>query len=224
MACVSKSTEDLSHPQFFGVRHFTGFERANYESRVGFNGHTGELATAFGTRVFMCMYHKKFSVIPLTEHIPFPALVPRKLYEIKAAELALALRQFGAIFKPAGKMAWCGVNPHCGENGRIGNKEEFVVRSIDLLAKQGVSSRRSGFSRCGVYPARALAIFSRSRQLPRQGLIPFKALAGMAGVNTTLGLPRLRVSPDHGCCLRRPPQNSESQVCSRVCGLHLITH
>lgn len=164
---------------------------------VDFNGHTGELATAFGTRVFMCMYHKKFSVIPLTEHIPL-ALVPRKLYEIKAAELALALRQFGAIFKPAGKMAWCGVNPHCGENGRIGNEEEFVVRSIESLAKQGIIVE-GPVSADAVFTRHVLSQYSLVlANYHDQGLIPFKALAGMAGVNTTLGLPRLRVSPDHG--------------------------
>ncbi|WP_342612520.1 4-hydroxythreonine-4-phosphate dehydrogenase PdxA [Turneriella parva] len=164
---------------------------------VDFNGHTGELATAFGTRVFMCMYHKKFSVIPLTEHIPL-ALVPRKLYEVNITELASALRQFRAIFKPAGKTAWCGVNPHCGENGRIGNEEEFVVRSIDTLARQGVVVE-GPVSADAVFTKHVISQYSLVlANYHDQGLIPFKALAGMAGVNTTLGLPRLRVSPDHG--------------------------
>lgn len=164
---------------------------------VDFTGHTEHLAQAFGRRVFMCMYHPKFSVIPLTNHIPL-ATVSRKLYEVSVDELLQTLRQFSAIFAPKGKTAWCGLNPHCGENGRIGTEEEFIRRSVETLAHQGIPVEG---------PVSADAVFTRHvlknyslviANYHDQGLIPFKALAGMSGVNTTLGLPRLRVSPDHG--------------------------
>jgi 4-hydroxythreonine-4-phosphate dehydrogenase len=91
-----------------------------------------------------------------------------------------------------------GVNPHCGENGRIGNEEEFVVRSIETLAKQGCVVD-GPVSADAVFTKHVLSQYSLVlANYHDQGLIPFKALAGMAGVNTTLGLPRLRVSPDHG--------------------------
>jgi 4-hydroxythreonine-4-phosphate dehydrogenase len=164
---------------------------------VEFTGHTEELAAAFQKKVFMCMYHKKFSVIPLTNHIPL-AQVSRKLYEVSTDDLGQALQQFTAIFQPKGKIAWCGVNPHCGENGRIGNEEEFVRRGIELLAKKGVPID-GPISADAVFTKRVLENYSLVlANYHDQGLIPFKALAGMAGVNTTLGLPRLRVSPDHG--------------------------
>ena len=167
------------------------------KSGVDFTGHTEQLAAAFACKVFMCMFHKSFSVIPLTNHIPL-AQVPRKLYEVSLQDLASALRLFRAIFQPKGKTAWCGLNPHCGENGRIGTEEEFIRRGIESLAKSGVVVDG---------PVSADAVFTRHMienyslvlaNYHDQGLIPFKALAGMAGVNTTLGLPRLRVSPDHG--------------------------
>lgn len=164
---------------------------------IEFTGHTEELAAAFQTKVFMCMYHKKFSVVPLTNHIPL-AQVSRKLYEVPLEDLAGVLHQFNAIFQPKGKTAWCGVNPHCGENGRIGNEEEFVRRGIDLIAKKGVSID-GPISADAVFTKHVLGNYSLVlANYHDQGLIPFKSLAGMAGVNTTLGLPRLRVSPDHG--------------------------
>lgn len=173
---------------------------------VDFTGHTEELAAAFQTKVFMCMYHRRFSVIPLTNHIAL-ANVSRKLYEVSLGDLSDALRQFNEIFKPKGKTAWCGVNPHCGENGKIGNEEEFVRRGIELLAKNRLTVEG---------PVSADAVFTRDvlknyslvlANYHDQGLIPFKALAGMAGVNTTLGLPRLRVSPDHGTAFSKVATN-----------------
>ncbi|GAB4427694.1 MAG: 4-hydroxythreonine-4-phosphate dehydrogenase PdxA [Turneriella sp.] len=164
---------------------------------VDFTGHTEQLAQAFGRRVFMCMYHAKFSVIPLTNHIPL-ATVPRKLYELPAEELLQALRQFNAIFKPKGKIAWCGLNPHCGENGRVGTEEEFIRRTIETLNTKSMPID-GPISADAVFTKHVLKAYSLViANYHDQGLIPFKSLNGMAGVNTTLGLPRLRVSPDHG--------------------------
>ena len=169
---------------------------------IDFTGHTEQLAQAFGCKVFMCMYHAKFSVIPLTNHIPL-ATVPRKLYELQTEELLQALRQFNAIFKPKGRIAWCGLNPHCGENGRVGTEEEFIRRTIAALGEKALMIDG---------PVSADAVFTRQvlknyslviANYHDQGLIPFKSLHGMAGVNTTLGLPRLRVSPDHGTAYRQ---------------------
>jgi 4-hydroxythreonine-4-phosphate dehydrogenase len=169
---------------------------------VEFTGHTEQLAQGFGRKVFMCMYHPKFSVIPLTNHIPL-ATVPRKLYELPADELLQALRQFNAIFKPRGKIAWCGLNPHCGENGRVGNEEEFIRRTIDALTAKSMPID-GPISADAVFTKHVLKAYSLViANYHDQGLIPFKALNGMAGVNTTLGLPRLRVSPDHGTAFSR---------------------
>lgn len=164
---------------------------------VDFTGHTEQLAQAFGRRVFMCLYHKKFSVIPLTNHIPL-ATVPRKLYELPAEALLQALRQHNAIFKPKSKIAWCGLNPHCGENGRVGTEEEFIRRTIESLTAKGMPID-GPISADAVFTKHVLKAYSLViANYHDQGLIPFKSLNGMAGVNTTLGLPRLRVSPDHG--------------------------
>lgn len=186
----------LAHPQSSLVTLPVSKELI-MKAGVDFTGHTEELARAFGCKVFMCMYHKKFSVIPLTNHIPL-AVVPRKLYEVSIADLARALRQFAAIFRPKRKIAWCGFNPHCGENGKIGNEEEFIRKAIAALANEQISVE-GPISADAVFTPKLLGEFSLViANYHDQGLIPFKALAGMAGVNTTLGLPRLRVSPDHG--------------------------
>lgn len=173
---------------------------------VDFTGHTEELAAAFRKKVFMCMYHRRFSVIPLTNHIAL-GNVPRKLYEVSVDELAQAVQQFTAIFKPKGGTAWCGVNPHCGENGKIGTEEEFIRRGIESLSRKGIAVA-GPVSADAVFTKHVLKNYSLVlANYHDQGLIPFKALAGMAGVNTTLGLPRLRVSPDHGTAFSQTAAN-----------------
>ncbi|MCS6972421.1 MAG: 4-hydroxythreonine-4-phosphate dehydrogenase PdxA, partial [Leptospiraceae bacterium] len=168
---------------------------------VDFTGHTEELAKAFGVSAFMCMYHPRFSVIPLTNHIPLGS-VPRRVLELSVSELARALQQFRLVFRPKRRFAWCGLNPHCGENGRIGNEEQFIRRAIAELNEKQIPVDG---------PISADAIFTKKElehyslviaNYHDQGLIPFKALNGLKGVNTTLGLPRLRVSPDHGPAYR----------------------
>jgi 4-hydroxythreonine-4-phosphate dehydrogenase len=95
------------------------------------------------------------------------------------------------------------VNPHCGENGRIGTEEEFVRRGIEVLAKKGVPVD-GPISADAVFTKHVLAGYALVlANYHDQGLIPFKAMAGMAGVNTTLGLKRLRVSPDHGTAFQQ---------------------
>ncbi|MBV6493390.1 MAG: 4-hydroxythreonine-4-phosphate dehydrogenase [Turneriella sp.] len=164
---------------------------------INFTGHTEELAAAFQKNVFMCMYHKSFSVIPLTNHIAL-SQVPRKLYEVPLEPLAESIRQYTAIFAPKKKFAWCGVNPHCGENGRIGTEDEFVRRGVDFFAQKSILVD-GPISADAVFTKKVLNNYSLVlANYHDQGLIPFKALAGLSGVNTTLGLPRLRVSPDHG--------------------------
>ena len=164
---------------------------------IDFTGHTEQLAKTFSTSVFMCMYHPSFSVIPLTNHVAL-SRVPRLLYEMNTDALKKALRQFDKIFTPKKKYAWTGLNPHAGENGRIGNEEDFIKKNLEDFMKAGIPIDG---------PVSADAAFTKNirsqyslfiTNYHDQGLIPFKALHGMKGVNTTLNLPQLRVSPDHG--------------------------
>lgn len=100
---------------------------------------------------------------------------------------------------PDVRIAVAGLNPHAGEGGLFGQEEIEVLRPAVELA------RSDGLEVSG--PHAPDTVFMRARQgefdvvvamYHDQGLIPVKLLGLEHGVNTTLGLPMVRTSPDHG--------------------------
>ena len=97
------------------------------------------------------------------------------------------------------RIAVAGLNPHAGEGGLFGREEiEHIVPAIGRAVALGLNVG-------GPYPPDT--VFMRARQghfdvvvamYHDQGLIPVKLLGVEHGVNTTLGLPLVRTSPDHG--------------------------
>jgi 4-hydroxythreonine-4-phosphate dehydrogenase len=97
------------------------------------------------------------------------------------------------------RIAVAGLNPHAGEGGLFGREEiESIAPAIELARLDGIAA--SG-------PHAPDTVFMRARQgafdvvvamYHDQGLIPVKLLGLEHGVNTTLGLPFVRTSPDHG--------------------------
>lgn len=167
------------------------------KSGISFSGHTEELAEAYGVKVFMCMYAPGLSVIPLTNHIPLMR-VGGALREVDFNALADSLTFFQEMFRPKKGIAMSGLNPHAGEDGAIGKEEFFLKEKLTQMKERALDID-------GPWPADALFSPQTRKQYALaivhyhdQGLIPFKALFGTKGLNITLGLPQLRVSPDHG--------------------------
>ncbi len=97
------------------------------------------------------------------------------------------------------RIAVAGLNPHAGEGGLFGREE------IEVIAPAVAQARKAGIEASG--PHAPDTVFMRARQgdfdvvvamYHDQGLIPVKLLGLEHGVNTTLGLPFVRTSPDHG--------------------------
>lgn len=97
------------------------------------------------------------------------------------------------------RIAVAGLNPHAGEGGLFGREE------IDTIAPAIAQARLEGYNASG--PHAPDTVFMRARRgefdvvvamYHDQGLIPVKYLGLEHGVNTTLGLPFVRTSPDHG--------------------------
>lgn len=108
-----------------------------------------------------------------------------------------ALRRDFGVTSP--RIALCGLNPHAGENGRIGREEiEIINPAAAILRAEGwdVTDARSADA---LFHEEARAGYDAAIALYHdQGLIPLKALHFWDGVNITLGLPIVRTSPDHG--------------------------
>lgn len=138
--------------------------------------------------------------VPLTVHCSLadvPGMISVNLIRHKARILSNALRQDFGIATP--RIAVCGLNPHAGEEGRMGGEEaQIIAPAIAALQEEGIAAT-------GPHPADA--IFARRARetydavlamYHDQALIPVKALDFDEGVNVTLGLPIVRTSPDHG--------------------------
>jgi 4-hydroxythreonine-4-phosphate dehydrogenase len=177
-----------------------------YEAGFEFPGHTEYLAHLAagqgGTvpRPVMMIWCEELSVVPATIHVPLkevPALLSTDLIvetgRIVARELA---RRFG-IARP--RLAICALNPHAGEDGRLGREEIEIIRpAIARLVKEGIAAG-------GPHPADTLFHPEARRRhdvvigmYHDQVLAPIKAIAFDRAVNVTLGLPFVRTSPDHG--------------------------
>lgn len=165
-----------------------------------FRGHTEYLAARFDRDVLMLMHGQNFSVIPLTVHVALahvPGLLRQRLVDPTIPRLLEELAAGPAY--TGQRFAMCGLNPHCGDGGLFGTEDqEFIGDWCTALRERGIPLD-------GPLPADTLftdGVRQRYRLILScyhdQGLIPFKALEGHAGVNATIGLPIPRTSPDHG--------------------------
>jgi 4-hydroxythreonine-4-phosphate dehydrogenase len=139
-------------------------------------------------------------VVPITVHVPLvdvPSLISQELIVAKARVTARGLHRNFGIEKP--RLAFAGLNPHAGESGAIGREEiEILMPAIDQLRAEGIDAV-GPFAADTMFHARARAGYDAALCLYHdQALIPIKTLHFDDGVNTTLGLPIVRTSPDHG--------------------------
>jgi 4-hydroxythreonine-4-phosphate dehydrogenase len=108
-----------------------------------------------------------------------------------------ALRTDFGIASP--RLAFTGLNPHAGENGTIGREEIDIINpAAETLRAAGIDisdARSADTVFAESLDGRFDAVIAMTHD---QGLIPVKTLDMWGGVNTTLGLPIVRTSPDHG--------------------------
>lgn len=171
-----------------------------WAKRAGFSyeGHTEYLAQVFRVKNFaMMMYSEKLKIVLLTTHIPLSSVAGLITKELIDSKLKLIFDEFKRLFKVKPKIGVLGLNPHAGEGGEIGKEElEIIYPTIEEWKKRG-------FLVEGPLPPDTAFLNREDYNVflcmyHDQGLIPFKILAFKEGVNLTLGLPILRVSPDHG--------------------------
>lgn len=166
-----------------------------------FQGHTEHLAEAFSKKqVGMLFVSDHLKTIIVTRHLPLRA-VPRAITLDSVLQTIILLNQsLKKIFHIASpKIAICGLNPHAGEGGTIGQEElTTIIPAIKLARKKRIQA---------LGPFAADTVFNPKISSPYdaivamyhdQGLIPAKTLGLNQLVNLTIGLPIIRTSPAHG--------------------------
>lgn len=167
---------------------------------IHFTGHTELIAELCGVSDFAMMQSAgDLRIAFVTTHISLREVCDHVTREriIKVAGLLRDAVRAEGIENP--KIAAAAINPHAGENGYMGKEDEEIVKPA--LAEL----KKSGMDIEGPFPPDTLFIEKiRSRfdgilsMYHDQGHIPFKMLAFEKGVNSTLGLPIIRTSVDHG--------------------------
>ena len=164
-------------------------------------GHTEYLAALAGTdQVVMMLACDALRVVPTTIHIPVSE-VPEKLTASLLTDTILityaGLRRDFGIKAP--RIAIAGLNPHAGEDGKMGGEEiEMITPVLDALRAQGMDIT-GPLSADTMFHEGARARYDVAICMYHdQALIPIKTLDFSGGVNVTLVLPFIRTSPDHG--------------------------
>jgi|AntRauTorckE5430_2_1112549.scaffolds.fasta_scaffold03445_4 4-hydroxythreonine-4-phosphate dehydrogenase len=164
-------------------------------------GHTEMLTQELGAdESLMFLVTDELRVGIVTNHIPVSEVakaVTRQAILKKLTIMDQSLRADFGIARPV--IAVLSLNPHGGDQGRIGEEDIKIVRPAVEEAKT------KGILAMGPFPADGF--FGSGKQhtfdavlamYHDQGLVPFKALSFGKGVNFTAGLPAIRTSPDHG--------------------------
>ena len=146
----------------------------------------------------MLIYNKKLSVSPLTTHIPLKD-VSKSITKNKIINLIILINEFyKKKFKKTPEIAITGLNPHCESNYKNSEEEKIIKPAIKFLIKKK-------FNVTGPFPADTIFMPEISKKYDvvvgmyhDQVLVPMKTLFGFDAINITLGLPFIRISPDHG--------------------------
>ena len=176
-------------------------KEALHAAGIHFPGHTEIFASRTNApRSCMMQYSEEITCSFVTTHIGY-AEVPRNLTSARILDVieltAAALRR---IRGREPRLIMCGLNPHAGEHGLFGEREEerIIQPAIDAARTQGIEIVGPLPPDTAFIPANRRAFDAVVCLYHDQGHIPVKALAFDSAVNTTLGLPIIRTSVDHG--------------------------
>ena len=162
-------------------------------------GITEYISNKLKTKKFaMLIYNKELSVCPLTTHLPLKK-VPKYITRKNIFEKVNLIKSFFKKYRSINpRIAVLGLNPHCESTDAFNEDEKILKPAVKSLSKLGY--KISG-------PHSADTIFLRNNRKKYdvilgmyhdQVLTPIKTLYEFDAINMTLGLPFLRISPDHG--------------------------
>jgi 4-hydroxythreonine-4-phosphate dehydrogenase len=198
---LEKATQDLASNKIDVLVTAPISKEAIGKANFNFPGHTEYLANLSNVdEALMMMISSVLKVALVTSHVPIQEvskLITKELIIRKLTQLENSLIKDFGIIKP--KIAVLGLNPHAGENGKLGREEnEIIIPAIQEKFNAG-SLVYGPYPADGFFGSSAFNKFDAVLAMYHdQGLTAFKALTFDEGVNFTAGLPIVRTSPDHG--------------------------
>jgi 4-hydroxythreonine-4-phosphate dehydrogenase len=173
------------------------------DAGFSFSGHTEYIADITGGNPVMMLATPGLRVALVTNHLPLSEVSQAITHTRLRTVIRVLDQDLRSRFKlDSPRILVCGLNPHAGENGYLGNEEiEIIEPVLEGLRKQGLNL-------LGPLPADTLFtakyLTSADAVLAMyhdQGLPVLKHMGFGQAVNVTLGLPIIRTSVDHGTAL-----------------------
>ncbi len=195
--CFQLALELINKKKFLGM--INGPISKKHLLKNKFLGITEFLAKKTDTRSFaMLIYNKKLSVSPITTHIPVKKISKFISKKKIISHVQLIKSFYKKRFKKNPSIAITGLNPHCESNFENNEENKIIKPAIKYLKKN--------YSKIyGPYPADSLFMPNNIKNFDvvigmyhDQVLTPIKSIYNFDAINITLGLPFMRISPDHG--------------------------
>ena len=146
----------------------------------------------------MLIYNDKLSVSPLTTHLPLKH-VAKNISKEKIIKNVKQIKKFYEnLLNKKPKIAILGLNPHCETIDKFSEEKNIIIPAINVLKKINLNAD-------GPFPADTFFLKKNINKYDvvvgmyhDQVLTPLKTLYNFNAINITLGLPFIRISPDHG--------------------------
>jgi len=163
-----------------------------------FLGITEYISKKFKTKkTCMLIYNKNLSVCPITTHLPLKLVTKEINKKLIIEKVSLINSFYKKRFGLNPKIAILGLNPHCESVHSYNEDEKIIKPSINYL--------KNKYNVSGPYSADTIFLKVNRKKFDviigmyhDQVLTPLKTLYEYDAINITLGLPFIRISPDHG--------------------------
>ena len=195
--CFKKSISILQKEQNIGLINGPVDKKTFLNNK--YLGVTEYLAKKTGSKnPVMLIYNKKLSVSPITTHLPIK-YVSKNLNKNKIINNVRSINNFyKKILKKKPRIAVLGLNPHCETVSRVSEEKKIIIPAIAKLKKEMISVK-GPFSADSFFIKKNLDEYDVVIGMYHdQVLTPLKTLFNFDAINITIGLPFIRVSPDHG--------------------------
>ena len=146
----------------------------------------------------MLIYNEKLSVSPITTHLPIK-YVSKNIKKSKIIKKVKSINNFFVEnFKKKPKIAVLGLNPHCETIEKAGEEQKEILPAIKRLQSEKLKVK-GPFSADTFFIKKNIDYYDVVVGMYHdQVLTPLKTLYNFNAINVTIGLPFIRVSPDHG--------------------------
>ncbi|MGH8260298.1 MAG: 4-hydroxythreonine-4-phosphate dehydrogenase PdxA [Steroidobacteraceae bacterium] len=174
------------------------------DAGIAFSGHTEHLAQRTGApRPVMMLASGPLRVALATTHLPLKAVSDAITAESLDEILDILARDLARWWRlPAARIAVCGLNPHAGESGHLGDEEVRTIGPAIARARDRGIRAEGPVPADTVFVPRLLDGYDAVLAMYHdQGLPVIKHARFDTAVNVTLGLPIVRTSVDHGTAL-----------------------